>query len=193
MIINSTQKQPPTTQQSFKGRLFDISGRQIKSFDFADIFQRVDQMATRGNKNTDIYVKEHISKEAGSAGFSNSIRLAIENPLFGRQEFTQELHHATNEPVNADSCDKLWHLDILTRLRTNLLEDKGLRGGLIDEIRKSIQNKNYRDISPMKILTNLLEKNKSHDFPAERIEDFKAVADKLNDELILKGITSIEK
>ena len=196
MAIDNIRIQKGLYQPAFKARLFDMTNTQIKSFDVFDVFEKKDEMAARGNPNTDIFIKDFISKEDGLAGFANSIKLAIKNPLFGEQEFTQELSHATNSPVKGEICSELWHMDLLTGLRTNnckYLEDRALRGGIIDRIKTLIENKQYWDISPMKILDNLLENYNSHGFSEERIKDFRIVANKLNDELIRKGIGIVKK
>lgn len=187
--MSNVQSQQNSQPLTFKGRLFNLKGKQVKSFDLWNLSSKGDEMKLRGNENTDIFVKEFISKENPMGAYDNSIKLSIKNPLFGEQTFIQKLHHETNLPVKGEAKSELQHMDLLTRSnKTDQLEDKALRHSLIDTIKEKSS-----DLSPIKILNNLLEKSKNHGFSEGRIKDFKFVAKQLNDELISNGVKFIEE
>jgi len=183
--------------QTFTGRLFNYDGQQIKSFDSFDVSGGKDKMAERGAPATDIYIKDFISTEDSRGdGYDNSIQLSIHNPLFGSQRFVQQLAHKTNDSVKGCSSSELWHMDLLTHCqRTDDLENKALRGTLIDKVKELATKRDEISLSPTDILANMLQdcdKNE-HGFSDKRIGDFQRIAHRLTNELIRKGIDNVEK
>ena len=179
--------------QTFRGRLFFPDMRQIKSFDAFDILAKKDMMAERGAKATTIYIKDFISKkQVQFYGYANSIRLALKNPLFGTQEFVQKLSHETNSPVKGDFGSELWHSQLLTN-NTEHLEDRALRGALIDSIKKLNNSGHKKNLNPVNILEDMLKKTskEEHGFSDNRINDFKNIANDLISELISKGVNHV--
>lgn len=194
MITNITQR---NMSPAFTARLFNDKGQQIKAFEMLDNVRGIDLMANRGDESTDIFVKEFISEKNHFGGYDNSARVAIENPLFGRQEFIQELCHETNSPIKGNKTLEFDHLDLLTGFKTNYckdLENKALKMCLIDEIKKNINCRNLSDINPESILLSKLASaidNKTLMFYSDRIFEFQEIARKLLIELIQKGIKEI--
>ena len=174
---------------AFSGRLFAPSGRQIKSFE-AFAIGREDQMAKRGSHATDIFVKKFISKENPAGDYENLAEVAVDNPLFGIQKFVANVFNRTNSPVEGDH---IWSMDLLTaRNRTDNLENRALRGSLIDRIKEAADGE---EKNPVKILANMLKacKPEKHGFSNERVGDFQRVAEGLTEELLAEGAKTIEK
>lgn len=198
MHINFFNNSNTKSKQTFKARLFDKNGRQIKAFDLQSCLKNIDVMSKRGGKKTDIFVKEFISEDAGYAGYDNYVRLTLSNPLFGEQSFVQNLHHTTNSPVKGDTGNELYHMDLLTGIQTNNcknLENKAFRMSLLKKIQKAAAQKDTENMNPVNIVNNMLSKipPKEHGFSAERLSDFRTVAQDMLEQILYKGIEQIKK
>lgn len=198
MHINFFNNSNTQSKQTFKARLFDQNGQQIKAFDLQSCLKNIDVMSKRGGKKTDIFVKEFISEDAGYAGYDNYVRLTLSNPLFGEQSFVQNLHHTTNNPVKGDKGNELYHMDLLTGIHTNNckdLENKAFRMSLLKKIQKAAAQKDTENMNPVNIVNNMLSKipPKEHGFSAERLSDFRTVAQDMLEQILYKGIEQIKK
>ena len=192
-INNHTQSSNNT---NFKARLFGINGQEIKSFQHGA--EKI--MANRGSKKTEIFINNFISTKNGYEGYKNEIDLTIKNPLFGAQRFIQNIFHPTNAPIKGDYNSELWHMDLLTGLKSNNcknLENKALRMSLLKKIKAGLNgydNESGDSLVPIDILTErlLLMKPESHGFSFDRIKDFEQIAKKLLNEIINNGIKNIK-
>ena len=198
MHINFFNNSNTKSKQTFKARLFDQNGQQIKAFDLQSCLKNIDVMSKRGGQKTDIFVKEFISEDAGYAGYDNYVRLTLSNPLFGEQSFVQNLHHTTNNPVKGDTGNELYHMDLLTGIQTNNcknLENKAFRMSLLKKIQKAAAQKDTENMNPVNIVNNMLSKipPKEHGFSAERLSDFRTVAQDMLEQILYKGIEQIKK
>jgi len=184
------------SNQTFKARLFAPDGQQIRSFENKDI----DEMAQRGSKATDIYVKEFNSEYSPIRfRYENSIRLVVKNPLFGSYEFVKELNH--DKPVvKGDPSSELFYMNLLTKSNgccqgVESLENRALRMSLIDGVK--YRNEYQKDprkwgesssLYATDILASMLrDYGNSSGFSDERINDFQEIAEDLTKELIAKG------
>ena len=171
MITNITQR---NMSPAFTARLFNENGQQIKAFEMLDSLKGNDIMANRGNESTDIFVNEFISKKNCFGGYDNSAKVTVENPLFGRQQFIQDLYHETNSPIKGNKTLEFDHLDLLTGYKTDnckMLENKALRLTLIDTIKENLNTYKLKEINPIEILKSMLKENNTT-FSKERIADF---------------------
>ncbi len=171
----------------FSARLFALDGmKQIKAFDRLSQLKGIDEVAKRGNKNTDIFVKNFISIEDGLAGYKNFADVEIKNPLFGHQKFSFDIHHATNSPINEDITYQMNNLDILTR-KCNFLEDKAIKLSLIKRVKDAFKNKSEK-LNPVDYLQDMLKNTPNHGFSDERINDFNRIAKNLLNSILKTGI-----
>lgn len=184
---------------SFTARLFDKDGREIKTFDDIRALKGVNDIAPLGSPNTDVFVKDFISTKDVYGEYDNSIRLGVKNPLFGYQEFDYNLCHKSYSPVKGDLFLEFEHMTLLDSYKTNhfrSLEDKALRGALIDKVEKNSTLGSWREkVNPVEIFEDMLKTTgaEKHGFTPERIADLKKVAKELLNNLIDNGIKTIKK
>ena len=141
---------------SFTARLFDKDGREIKTFDDIRALEGVNDIAPLGSPNTDVFVKDFISTKDVYGEYDNSIRLGVKNPLFGYQEFDYNLCHKSYSPVKGNDFLEFEHMALLDSYKTNhlrSLEDKALRGALIDKVAENSSRGSWREmVNPVDIL-----------------------------------------
>jgi len=154
-----------------------------------------------GNRNTDIFVKEVVSKPIGY-DYHNSVSFEINNPLLGSKGFFVNNMHKTNRNITKEelSCkDEIYRFfccsDYVKRF-----EDETLKETLLRKINEaaSINYKlcnNAEEISPERIFEKMLVENNPEKlgFSSERIKDLKRVAKNLSNEIMLTGSDSLLK
>lgn len=179
-----------SSQQSFTAKLYDTQGNRIKNFEMIDDLRGKDTMSKRGSLETEIHVNDFISKQNLYGGYDNSAEITVKNPLFGSQNFVQELYHETNLPIKGDSTNEFYHMDLLTGFKSNNckdLENRALRAAIIDELKIS------KICNPIKVLESMLAKSANHGFDATRVNEFKIIATNLFNEIFQKGLKLVKK
>ena len=89
-------------------------------------------------------------------------------------------------------------MDLLTGIQTNNcknLENKAFRMSLLKKIQKAAAQKDTENMNPVNIVNNMLSKipPKEHGFSAERLSDFRTVAQDMLEQILYKGIEQIKK
>lgn len=182
------------TSPNFRGNLFNQNNHKIKSFDIISHLHNVDEMSNRGNRLTNIYINNFISEKNPFGGYNNSVRLTIENPLFGSQRFVYDLCHETNSKVNEGTFDELYHFDLLTGLKSNnckTLENRAMYLSLMDEIKLRAKSAIGESLNPLDILKEKIDNavtNNGVKLSLDRIKEFQYVAKNLLEDLIKKAI-----
>lgn len=179
-----------SSQQSFTAKLYDTKGNRIKNFELIDDLEGKDTMSKRGSLETEIHVNDFISKQNHYGDYDNSAKITVKNPLFGTQDFVQDLHHKTNLPIKGESIYEFYHMDLLTGLRSNDckdLENRALRAAIIDELKKS------KICNPMEVFECMLAKSNNHGFNETRVSEFKTIATDLLNEIFQNGLKMVKK